>query len=187
MHAYSNICIYKDKNCLAECVRHDAYAMSHLSAVNLATSWLGTRVDARAAAVSMIYAAASLSQSKVHDADRPLAALSVVVKRLVHIQRTVKCSQLRRETGRTCCVESVCSATFNATGRHRADLAAKPLVGSTYSMYVLFTRRRASADRTARRQFQAAGQPVSRTQASDGMTSWLPRYEAKCVQRRCFQ
>ena len=49
------------------------------------------------------------------------------------------------------------------------------------------TRRPASADRTARRQFQATGQPVSRTQASDAMTSRLPRYKAKCVQRRCFQ
>ena len=47
--------------------------------------------------------------------------------------------------------------------------------------------RPASADRTARRQFQATGQLVSRTQASDAMTSRLPRYEAKCVQRRCFQ
>jgi len=45
------------------------------------------------------------------------------------------------------------------------------------------TRRPASADRTARCQFQATGQPVSRTQASDAMTSRLP----KCVQRRCFQ
>jgi len=51
----------------------------------------------------------------------------------------------------------------------------------------LKTRRPASADRTARRQFQATGQPLSRTQASDAMTSQLPRYEAKCVQRRCFQ
>jgi len=49
------------------------------------------------------------------------------------------------------------------------------------------TRRPASADRTARRQFQATGQPVSRTQASVTMTSRLLRYEAKCVQRRCFQ
>ena len=49
------------------------------------------------------------------------------------------------------------------------------------------TRRPASTDRTARRQFQATGQPVSRTQSSDAMTSRLPRYEAKCVQRRCFQ
>ena len=39
----------------------------------------------------------------------------------------------------------------------------------------------------ARRQFQAIGQPVSRTQASDAMTSRLARYDAKCVQRRCFQ
>jgi len=45
------------------------------------------------------------------------------------------------------------------------------------------TRRPASADRTARRQFQATGQPVNRTQASDAMTSRLPRYEAKCVQQ----
>jgi len=52
---------------------------------------------------------------------------------------------------------------------------------------VFSTRRPASADRTARRQFQATGQPVSRTQASDAMTSRLLRYEAKCVQRRCFQ
>jgi len=36
------------------------------------------------------------------------------------------------------------------------------------------TRRPASADRTARRQFQATGQPVNRTQASDAMTSRLP-------------
>ena len=44
------------------------------------------------------------------------------------------------------------------------------------------TRRPASANSlTARRQFQATGQPVSRTQASDTMTSRLPRYEAKCV------
>jgi len=49
------------------------------------------------------------------------------------------------------------------------------------------TRRPASADRTTRRQFQATGQPVSRTQASDAMTSRLPHYEAKCVQRRCLQ
>jgi len=51
----------------------------------------------------------------------------------------------------------------------------------------IVTRRLASTDRTARRQFQATGQPVSRTQASDAITSRLPRYEAKCVQRTCFQ
>jgi len=49
------------------------------------------------------------------------------------------------------------------------------------------TRRPASAGRKARRQFQATGQPVSRTQASDAMASRLPRYEAKCVKRRCLQ
>jgi len=54
-------------------------------------------------------------------------------------------------------------------------------------LFAIYTRRPASADRTARRQFQATGQPVSRTQASDAMTSQLPRCEAKCVQRRCFE
>jgi len=49
------------------------------------------------------------------------------------------------------------------------------------------TRRPASADRTARSQFKATGQPVRQTQANDAMTSRLPRYEAKCVQRRYFQ
>ena len=32
-----------------------------------------------------------------------------------------------------------------------------------------------------------ANHAVSRTQASDAMTTRLPRYEAKCVQRRFFQ
>jgi len=54
-------------------------------------------------------------------------------------------------------------------------------------MYQQTTRRPASADRTESRQFQATGQPVSRTQASDAMTSRLPCYEAKCVQYRCFK
>jgi len=49
------------------------------------------------------------------------------------------------------------------------------------------TRRPVSADRIACRQFQATGQPVSQRQDSDAMTSRLPRYEAKCVQCRCFQ
>ena len=53
--------------------------------------------------------------------------------------------------------------------------------------FVKLTRRPASAALSAHRQFQATGQPVSRTQASDAVTSRLPRYEAKCVQRRCFQ
>jgi len=33
---------------------------------------------------------------------------------------------------------------------------------------------------------EITGQPVSRTQASDA-SGWLPCYEAKCVQRTCFQ
>ena len=47
------------------------------------------------------------------------------------------------------------------------------------------TRRLASADRTVRHQFQATGQPVNRTQASDAMTSRLPCCEAKCVREVC--
>ena len=42
-------------------------------------------------------------------------------------------------------------------------------------------------NRTVHHQFQATGQPVSRTQSSDAMTSRLPHYEVNCVQRRCFQ
>jgi len=56
-----------------------------------------------------------------------------------------------------------------------------------HKVIIIITRRPASADRIVRRQFQATGQPVSQTQASDTMMSWLPRSEAKCVQRRCFQ
>jgi len=47
--------------------------------------------------------------------------------------------------------------------------------------------RPASADRTACIQFQATGQPGRWMQASDEITSRLLHYEAKCVQRRCFQ
>jgi len=59
--------------------------------------------------------------------------------------------------------------------------------GNDSELIPTVTRRPASADRTACRQFQATSQPVSRTQASDAMTSRLPRYEMKCVQRRCLQ
>ena len=65
---------------------------------------------------------------------------------------------------------------------HLGDDDPKPM-----SWLGMETRRPASADRTACRQFQATGQPVSRMQASDTMTSRLPCYEVKCVQRRCFQ
>ena len=59
------------------------------------------------------------------------------------------------------------------------------LFQAAHMLYI--TRRQASADRTAHRQFQATGQPVGRTQASDAMTSRLPSYDPKCVQHRCFQ
>jgi len=68
---------------------------------------------------------------------------------------------------------------------HQRDGRRSCAVDATWQ--IRFTRRPASADRTARRQFQATGQPVRRTQASDAVTPWLSRYEAKCVQRRCFQ
>jgi len=75
-----------------------------------------------------------------------------------------------------------------------ALVALRTYIVVTYSKCLLgdlwlreLTRRPPSADRTARRQFQATGQPESWTQASHAMTPRLPRYEAKCVQRRCFQ
>ena len=68
---------------------------------------------------------------------------------------------------------------------------AKKVMGDqfvcTQNHNIKSTRRPASADRTARCQFKATGQPVSRTQVSDAMTSLLPHYVAKCVQCRCFQ
>jgi len=70
---------------------------------------------------------------------------------------------------------------------HSASSVCMPLLSKDSHLEKRKTRRPASADRTARRQFQATGQPVSRTQASDAMTSRLLSYEAKCVQRRCFQ
>jgi len=70
--------------------------------------------------------------------------------------------------------------------RSTHEAAQYKIQDKTYT-YKKSTRRPASADRTARRQFQATDQPVSRTQASDAITLRLPRYEAKCVQRRCFQ
>ena len=66
-------------------------------------------------------------------------------------------------------------------------VAYKFVCSTRFSTISLLTRRPASADRTTRRQFQATGQPVSRMHASDAMTSRLKRYEANCVQRRCFQ
>ena len=72
--------------------------------------------------------------------------------------------------------------------RSTHEAAQYKIQDKTYT-YKKSTRRQAFdfADRTARRQFQATDQPVSRTQASDAITLRLPRYEAKCVQRRCFQ
>ena len=56
---------------------------------------------------------------------------------LVHSQHTVKCSEPKRETGRTCCAECVYSATADATGRHCAGLV-KPLVKYTYICIALY-------------------------------------------------
>ena len=78
----------------------------------------------------------------------------------------------------------------DGSGRRESSIRVQgqsPGVGSRAKLAETETRRPASAERTARRQFQATDQPVSWTQASDAMTSQLPRYEAKCVQCRCFQ
>ena len=60
---------------------------------------------------------------------------------------------------------------------HWTLLWQQNLYMKSHCTLIIETRRPASADWTARRQFQATGQPVSRTQASDAMTSRLPRYE----------
>jgi len=65
----------------------------------------------------------------------------------------------------------------NTSSTYRSPKSVHPFLHSSpfypthkilhvYTVYMQ-TRRSASADRTARRQFQATGQPVSRTQASD--------------------
>jgi len=51
------------------------------------------------------------------------------------------------------------------------EFGANPFSGSRDISYTNKTRKAASDVRTARRKFQATGQPVSRTQASDAMTS----------------
>ena len=56
--------------------------MSHLSAVNLATGWLqGVSTHALLLRPSnhIYVAAAALSQSKVHDADRPSPSVALAV------------------------------------------------------------------------------------------------------------
>jgi len=95
-----------------------------------------------------------------------------------------------------CRSETCCTRLAKSTGRkkspklrHRVTIAqiCPAISWQVRHVSTIGTRRPASADRTARRQFQATSQPVSRTQASDAMTSQLPRYESKCVQCRCFQ
>ena len=56
---------------------------------------------------------------------------------------------------------------------HKSALARRCYLQHRYGLMMMsvVTRRPPSADRPARRQFQATGQPVSRTQASDAMTS----------------
>jgi len=90
-----------------------------------------------------------------------------------------QCSQCKR-----CIATAFPSVCPSVTRRYCVKTTAPSTVHFALSDS---TRRPASANRTARRQFQATGQPVNRTHASDAMTSRLPRYEAKCVQRRCFQ
>jgi len=61
--------------------------MSHLSAVILATGWLGMSTHALLLRPSNhIYAAAALSQSKVHDADRPSASAALAVVQLAEYE-----------------------------------------------------------------------------------------------------
>jgi len=74
----------------AAALGRDAYAMSHRLGVS--THALLLRPS------NHIYAAGALSQSEVHDADRPSPSAALTV--LVHMQRTVRCCELRRKGGR---------------------------------------------------------------------------------------
>jgi len=76
---------------------------------------------------------------------------------------------------------------FSRVSRITISVSVRIRLGLLSLVYPITTRRPASADSTARHQFQVTGQPVSRTQASDAMTPQLPRYRVKCVQRRYFQ
>jgi len=72
------------------------------------------------------------------------------------------------------CILSVFSSSFVCPSVVQCE--SKKTIPSTFMKHILrwliiITRRPASADRTSRRQFQATGQPVSRTQPNDAMMS----------------
>jgi len=70
----------------------------------------------------------------------------------------------------------VCEVLLNVISYHSYIILLTTASGGLWT-----TRRPASADRTASRQFQATGQPVSWTQASDAMTSRLLRRAKVCA------
>ena len=107
----------------------------------------------------------------------------------VCIRHSTVCEVNEQNTSRTFLLAPVHSAGPCASllPSHHGDVIVPHTSTPVYALHQLCIRRPASAERTVRRQFQATGQPVSRTQASDAMTSRLPRYEANCVQCRCFQ
>jgi len=73
--------------------------------------------------------------------------------------------------------------TWNCMWKKRTELinGIKQVRECQNTCIIMLTRRPASADRTARRQFQATGQPASRTQASDTMTPPLPSWGKVCA------
>jgi len=100
-----------------------------------------------------------------------------------------------------CRSEMCCTPLAENTGRKSRQKIAICAPSTTLSGYIFATKARidnqktrrpasvlASADRTARRQFLATGQPVSRKQE---VTQWChgcrDMRRIKCVQRRCFQ
>ena len=101
--------------------------------------------------------------------------------KVITISTSPSCSSHSLHTMNNCLTVSVMLTISVMWSRN--DYRIQYMIG----IQLLLTRRPASAHRTVRCQFQAIGQPVSRMQASDAMKSWLPCYEAKCVQCRCFQ
>ena len=86
-----------------------------------------------------------------------------------------KSTIIRRDSFITVNCSVIYISIFLARLRCKNVLIGTPRIDDEYRTYYTYvagdhdsrTRRPASADRTARRQFQANGQPVSRTQADD--------------------
>jgi len=79
-------------------------------------------------------------------------------------------------------IQDAKSLQKSLSGHHRTTLS-----GYVFATKAPIDNRKQEGQHPLTGQRAANGQPVSRTQASDAMTSRLPRYEVTYVQCRCFQ